>query len=59
MSLKAEERREVERDAAPRPTKAGKDEKTLLVALGGTVLVIAIVFAITLAVVVTAYLLAR
>jgi hypothetical protein len=59
MSSQTDERRQLERDAAPRPTKAGKDEKTLLVALGGTVAVIAIVFAIALCLVVTAYLLAR
>jgi len=59
MSSRTEDRRRAERDAAPRPAKAGKDEKTLLLALGGTVLVIAVVFAITLCLVVTAYLLAR
>jgi hypothetical protein len=59
MSSSAQDRREVERDAAPRPVKAGRDEKTLLVALGGTMLVIAIAFAVTVCLVVTAYLLAR
>jgi hypothetical protein len=59
MSSSAEDRRELERDAAPRPVKAGKDEKTVLVALGGTMLVVGIAFAVTLCLVVTAYLLAR
>lgn len=59
MSSRTDDRRRVERDAAPGPVKSGKDGKTLLVALGGTVLVIAIVFVIALCLVVTAYLVAR
>jgi len=59
MSSRTEDPRPAERDAAPGPVKAGKDERTLFIALGGTVLVIAIVFAIALCLVVTAYLIAR
>lgn len=59
MSSRTDDPQRVERDAAPGPVKAGKDEKTLLIALGGTVLVIAIVFVVTLCLVVTAYLVAR
>jgi hypothetical protein len=59
MSSRTEDPQQTERDAAPGPVKAGKDEKTLFIALGGTVLVIAIVFVIALCLVVAAYLLAR
>jgi len=59
MGSRIDDRRGAERKAAPGAVKAGRDEKTLLLALGGTTLLIAIVFAFTLCLVVAAYLLAR
>jgi len=59
MGSRTDDPQRAERDAAPGPVKAGKDARTLLIALGGTTLVIAIVFVITLCLVVAAYLLAR
>ena len=59
MSSRTDDRHRVEQDVASRPVKAGKDGRTLVIALGGTVLVIAVVFAIALCLVVAAYLLAR
>ena len=53
MSSRTDDPQRAERDAAPGPVKAGKDARTLLIALGGTTLVIA------LCLVVGAYLLAR
>ena len=58
MSSRTDDRRR-DQDVAARPVKAGKDGRTLVIAHGGTVLVIAVVFAIALCLVVAAYLLAR
>ena len=59
MSSHSDDPGRVEQTAAPGPVKAGKDGRTLFIALGGTMLLIAIAFVIALCLVVTAYLVAR
>ena len=59
MSSRTDDPQRATKTSPPGPVKAGKDGRTLVIALGGTVLVIAVVFVVTFCLVVAAYLLAR